>query len=617
MFRLKEQQLHIILFLIAGVTLLLFCIFGIKSIPQLDEHGILKGMDDFSEGWVCTYETNDAEKLQSNKDNTSQSKNDNVVVEVISLPSDLKIVKNTTVTLMHKVPSMKQDTIYMTIETDNQDIEVSIGEDILYINRTSETMLPVRHVIPIEPKYREETITIKISPYSGEKVSLGTIESGTYNQLWASAFSDSAVSVGIGIVLICLGLIVSLIGRMSSNTWKQTRVLQYSGIEGTLLGILLFVDGDWLTVLTGWHSGVYILKACVILLALMMHLMIVRCFIYKKRVLSFVDAGLLGLAVFFISVIVLQFFSLIQYDTIYKIGIVLFGIGIISYTIVLAIMIVHYRRKEGKPAFIANILLVISMLIQLVVHLSGLKQSSGYVYIFFGILLYVIYMCVYGLKNTLQMQTKEDEAGRMEERIRGQVMERLNPNLLFAAFQTLQNLIKNGSANSVKMLYYISVYFHNNLKSLEERGSVISFEEELEHIIAYLQLQKTRNHNLEFSLECREKEFQVPRYSIEPIVENAVKHGIANQDNQGTVVLRTYMRADGYAIQVIDDGVGFDTEQLKKDSPTALRSLFDMLEEQCQAKTEVVSKEGKGTVVTIILPVLENDLMDKEDLTER
>ena len=209
------------------------------------------------------------------------------------------------------------------------------------------------------------------------------------------------------------------------------------------------------------------------------------------------------------------------------------------------------------------------------------------------------------------MKNPADTGKEEEERLREQIVEQLNPNLIFASFHTLQKMIKNGSENSVKMIYYISVYFRDNLRALDKAGEVVSFEEELEHIIAYLQLQKTRNQSLNFAVECKEKDFKIPRHSIEPMVENAVKYGIAGKEHGGNVVVRSYRREDGYAIQVIDDGIGFDKTILTRKSETALLRLLDMLKSSCKAQTEIISKEGKGTVITIVLPMLENDLLEE------
>ena len=81
------------------------------------------------------------------------------------------------------------------------------------------------------------------------------------------------------------------------------------------------------------------------------------------------------------------------------------------------------------------------------------------------------------------------------------------------------------------------------------------------------------------------------------------------------MAIRAYTRADGYGVQIIDDGAGFDTAILRKKGSTIAKKL-SLLETTCQAKTEVISKLGKGTVITIVLPMLENDLLsEEEDLT--
>lgn len=351
------------------------------------------------------------------------------------------------------------------------------------------------------------------------------------------------------------------------------------------------------------------LKSCVVLLAIILHLIIIRCFIYKKKVLGIIDTGVLCVGILYISVMVLQMFSLVQFDTIYTIGIVLYGLVIVLFTIVLAITVFDYQHREGMPVFIANVFLIVAILAQIIMEVTG-RGGSDRIYVRIGFLLYMIYIWVFGLRQATFVQPVKEEATYDESDIRAQVVEQMNPNLIFASFQTLQSLIKNGSPKSVKMIYYISVYFKNNLQALESENSIISFADEMEHIIAYLQLQRTRNHNLNFAIECKAKDFNVPRHSLEPLVENAVKHGIANNDNQGNVAVRSYMRADGYAVQIVDDGAGFDMSILKKKNTTVAKKLA-LLEKTCQARTEVISREGKGTVITIVFPMLENDLMDE------
>ncbi len=591
MFRLKEQQLHMVMWMMAIASILLFFVFGLGKALQIEEQRAWKGMDDFSEGWIGTYQVTDES-----------------TVDVLTLPTTLAVKDNTDIVLSHKVPDVKNDNVYVTLKLDNASVRVLVENQIIYTSSPKEQMVPVRHIIPILPNYSDMMMTIEITDIAGEEVKIQGMQAGTYNQLWVSTLQTYGISLGVGCLLVVLGVIMLLVWAIMKNTWQQKRVLLYAGLEGMTLGALLIFDGEILPLLLGWSYGTYILKACTAILSIVLHLTIIRCFIYKKKVLGIVDTAILLVGVLYISVMVLQVFGLLHFDIIYNIASALYGVMVLLFTIVLAITIFDYQRREGMPIFVANVILILCMLCQVIMYLTGRKIVAENVYIGIGFFVYIMYIGIYGMRQAFYVQPKEEELPMDESKIRAEVIEQMNPNLLFASFQTLQSLIKSGSAKSVKMIYYISVYFRDNIKAMESAGEVVSFSEELEHMIAYLQLQKTRNQNLDFAMECKVKDFNIPRHSLVPLVENAVKHGIANHDNKGNVAVRTYTRADGYAIQIIDDGAGFDTAILRKKNTTIVKKL-SLLEEACQARTEVISKEGKGTVVTIVLPILENDLM--------
>lgn len=617
MFRLKEQQLHMLIWMMVAAVVLLFAILGTERAFYSDVEHSWNGMDDFSDGWICNYETTDMEQYkayQKSNSETDKQENDNkkpdyTIVDVVTFPATLSVQEDTDVIMSHKITPSGTGTSYVVLKIDNVSVRASVGEEVLYVSSTHEQMLPVRHIIPILPQYKDEMMTIELSDIANETIDIEMLQIGNYNQLWVSTLQEYGVSVAVGLLLLCIGICMFVAWGIIKNTWQQKRLLFYSSIEGLLLGVLCILDGEMVPMITGWNYGVYILKSCVLMIAIVLHLMIIRCFVYKKKVLGQIDIGILVVGILYISVLVLQMFSLIYFDTIYFMGLVLYSIMVVLFTIVLAITIFDYQRREGMPVFLANIIMILCMLAQLIMHFAGRQVTTRNIYVIIGFLLYMVYIWVYGMRQAFYVQPKKEDVPMDESQLRAQIVERLNPNLLFASFQTLQSLIKNGSAKSVKMIYYISVYFRDNLKALESADDIVSFEEEMEHIIAYLQLQKTRNQNLDFAIECKVKEFNIPRHSIEPLVENAVKHGLARNNNQGNVAIRTYTRADGYAIQIIDDGIGFDTNILKKKSTTIARKLA-LLETTCQAKTEVISKEGKGTVITIILPMLENDLID-------
>lgn len=614
MFRLEDRQLHILTGLLFAASVLLFLVFGISKMPERNFFGETKGMTDFSEAWVCTYRTEDKEKLKAYPlDQEKQLEGQGrIITEVMNLPADFPVLENEILTLSHKVPDLNLDTIYLTFRTEGNAVKVNIGEKIIYESAKSDDPLSSLHVISIPREYKDMVINIELSGNSDKKMQISGIQEGTFNELLLQAFKENGVFVVSGLIIILISICLLIAWFLIKNISRQKKLLIYGCLEGICTGALFLTESSLAQFMVNWNYGIYFTKVCLLVLLSVFHLMIVRLFVYKKKILFSLDIGILGYGIFYVSIMVLQAFSLIYFDGIYFAEKILFVFSIIIFTTLLFASMSGHERKDGKPIFIANVFMLLCFLMPLLMWIFGRQKGTGNVYICIGFLVYMIFTWIYGMKLALFVCPIKEENRNDEENIRKQVIERINPNLLFASFITLQNLIKNGSSNSIKMIYYISVYLRSNLKALEQADEIIPFEEELEHMIAYLQLQKTRNSNLSFSMECKVKDFVIPRHSIEPMVENAVKYGISGNGNKGNVVIRTYERKEGYAIQVIDDGTGFDTKILKRNSKTSVLSLFAKLEKICGAKTEILSKEGRGTVITLILPMLENDLIEED-----
>lgn len=614
MFRLEERQLHIMIGLLCGASLILFCLFGIGKLPEKRVSGFMKGMSDFSEGWIAAYETEDSEKLQqyrSTEENPGSKKSE-IITEIVNFPDEFKVKNGKALTLTRKIPEIYQDTVYLAIETDNQTVRAYVGQDLLYSSLNAERRFPVYHVIPIGSQYSGMNVTIELTGYAKNQIEVEKVHIGSYTEVIVDVVRENGVFFVIGVLLLCISGCILVVWLISKGAWEQKRFLLYCNLEGLSLGFLFCLESRLVKLLTGWNYGVYFIQTCLVVLAAVFHLLIIRCVVYRKRVVFLVDMGIIFYGIFYISVMVLQAFTLMRFDDIYFLGKIFFVFGMILYTVLLGVVIYEYGRKEGISVFYANAAGLICLLVKTVMQLLASQENAGKIYIPVGVFLYMVFIWIYGLKQLFLTEHEKNAIGYGEGAVREQIVEQLNPNLLFASFQTLQNLIKNGSDNSVKMIYYVSAYFRDNLKAVNLAGEMISFEEELEHIIAYLQLQKTRNGDLEFSIECKVMDFGVPRHCIEPMVENAVKYGIANNGNKGNVVIRTYQREEGYAVQIVDDGIGFNRNRLTKKSPTALLNLFAVLEKTCQAQYEIISKEGKGTVITIVFPVIEKDLPETE-----
>lgn len=591
MFRFQDKQLHFIILLILVTGCIFFFFFCRKPLPSFEGGKAIAAMDDFSDGWLLT---------------------GNKKTEVVFFPKTYKVGTGDKLSFYHRVPDMTNESIYLFFQTTNQKVQVKIDEQVIYESSREEAGLNACHVVRLLPEYQNQNVVITYTAEKGKRIIAPRLLTGTKTQLFGELFRENwkSISFGILLILVCICFLIDY--ALIDNARFMKGVLLYGCLEGIAVSILLFLWGSVVPALTGWNYGVCMLRIMLLIITGILHLMIMGCLVYKRSEQAKIHIGIIVYLVYDICVIVLSFFALIEPKTLETATMVLFWLAFFVYMGILLQNYQHNNKKETKSLLWMNGIISLGAVLQLVMIVIGKDLPFRYMILPVSFGIYEVCLLLYGLKRALHKTPVEDKKTDDREVLRHQVISQMNPNLLFASFHTLQNLIKTGSSQGTKMIYYISMYFKSNLKAIEQPGEIIPFMEELEHILAYLQLQKTRNSKMNYKVECKVKDFQIPRNSIEPLVENAVKHGIAGKEDKGNVVLRTYMRADGYGIQIIDDGIGFDKKLLKGENPTSVLSIISVLEHVCKAKVEIISHEGKGTVITIILPMLENELMSEE-----
>ena len=150
-------------------------------------------------------------------------------------------------------------------------------------------------------------------------------------------------------------------------------------------------------------------------------------------------------------------------------------------------------------------------------------------------------------------------------------------------------------------LKYFSMYLRSHFDILSEE-SPITFEQEMDNIEAYLTLERMNYKDklqVDYNIMC--DDFMVPALSVQPLVENAVRHGIS-RENGGTVGISSF-RKDGYiVIEVKDDGTGDrpDIEKNKERRGVGLENIIKRLDLVCGGRLELM-KVPDGTVARITI----------------
>lgn len=134
----------------------------------------------------------------------------------------------------------------------------------------------------------------------------------------------------------------------------------------------------------------------------------------------------------------------------------------------------------------------------------------------------------------------------------------VNPHFLFNALNTISAVIRRDPNKARELIQHLSHFFRSNLKQNIE---TVTFKEELAHVNAYLTIEKARfTDRLEVNINIDEHllEKSLPSFTLQPLVENAIKHGISNKIEGGKVRLFSQQNSLGYRIIVEDNAGNFE-----------------------------------------------------------
>ena len=212
------------------------------------------------------------------------------------------------------------------------------------------------------------------------------------------------------------------------------------------------------------------------------------------------------------------------------------------------------------------------------------------------------------IRTILDAKSMEAEKQAMELKIQEShisiMLSQIQPHFLYNTLNSIYYLCETNPMRAKYMVNSFSEYLRNNLSSLEETG-LISFETELSHIKTYLDIEKVRFEDtleIEYDIQCID--FSLPVLTVQPIVENAVKHGTSKKRGGGKVTISTFEEKGNYVIKVSDTGCGFDPTKSKDDGKrhVGIENVKQRLSNMCEGSLTIESKVGVGTVATIKIP---------------
>ena len=204
----------------------------------------------------------------------------------------------------------------------------------------------------------------------------------------------------------------------------------------------------------------------------------------------------------------------------------------------------------------------------------------------------------------------------------------INPHFLY---NTLDAIVWSAEAGNekqvVKMVGSLSEFFRSSLNKGKE---IVTIREELSHVRSYLEIQQIRYQDiLDYEIDVPEELYinEIPKITVQPVVENALYHGIKEKRGGGKISVTGREDGGDYIITVTDNGIGMEPDRLKEvrdgltDSSPDSKKIYGLYNVNQRIKLDFGDEYGlsidsvydEGTTVTIRLPKKSNEIVKKSN----
>ncbi len=235
---------------------------------------------------------------------------------------------------------------------------------------------------------------------------------------------------------------------------------------------------------------------------------------------------------------------------------------------------------------------------------------------------FAFYFLIVHMALTRKVEEEKDLALKAQHM--SLMLSQIQPHFLYNTLNTIAALCRVNPRLAEDTTIKFSSYLRENTH-LMGKNDLQPFGEELSHTDVYLDIEKVRfGDRVKVVYDIQADDFKLPTLTLQPIVENAVKHGICKRPEGGTVKISTRKVGKDYIIVIEDDGVGFDPDMYVDESRLipnmddrerglhlGLRNVQERLRSLADADMEVESLVGVGTRVTITIRA------EKERKTEK
>lgn len=285
-------------------------------------------------------------------------------------------------------------------------------------------------------------------------------------------------------------------------------------------------------------------------------------------------------------------------------------------------LVVFFSNMFYKKRKLQETLLVvvssIAIVIAIILETEDLSQKS---------VIYTSVACCYSIFLYLHIQITNDNSLKKELEIQRKneavMLSQIKPHFLYNTLGTIEVLCHSDAELAADTVRLFSKYLRGNMESLNNK--LIPIAKELEHTSQYTAIEELRFKHLYVKYNIEDEDVMLPVLTIQPIVENAIRHGVRGR-NPGVVEINTRYATDEdmqlfkltksqiklykkwHLIEIVDNGIGFDTNDsfVGEKNHIGITNVKDRVESLANGLLIIDSKIGLGTTVRILIPNVED-----------
>ena len=258
------------------------------------------------------------------------------------------------------------------------------------------------------------------------------------------------------------------------------------------------------------------------------------------------------------------------------------------------------KKKLSKRYFISFLIYLPPMIIIMALHMF----FSFEIFVILAMGLWAITILVLVLQDNLVQYAKhQKEIANQKANI---LILQMRPHFIYNTMTSIYYLCDQDSNKAKQVTLDFTTYLRKNFAAIASEEA-ISFLEELEHTRAYLAVEQAQFEDTLFvNFDTPYTSFKLPPLTLQPIVENAVKHGMVSSNKPIHISIKTRKTDSANEIIVEDDGKGFKPAD-DNEPHIALNNIRQRLEMMCKGTLEISSRSEGGTSVKITIPFEESN----------